>query len=120
MVLNHPTRGTRQGRPGYLIWSILDGRTALRVPWRDLLTDGRNDHVRLETIRVALIDFERKLAEFRGQHSKQLPPMPTPNAFLVELDSTEFYAELARRLADYKMRERAKRAAEETGRITHP
>lgn len=107
MVLYHAARGTKQGRPGYLVWSILDGRAALRVPWRDLLKDGKNDRPTLEMARVAMIEFERRLGEHPGG-DEALPPLPTPNARVVELDTTEFYAELTRRLEEHLRKEQAR------------
>lgn len=110
MVLYHAQRGAKQGRPGYLLWSILDGQAALRIPWRDLLTDGKKDSIRLETIRIGMIEFERRLAEHPGG-DEALPPLPTPHARVVELDTAAFYAELARRVEEYKAEE-ARRVAE--------
>lgn len=112
MALYHAARGTKQGRPGYLLWSILDGRATLRVPWQDLLKDGKNHSPTLEMVRVALIEFERDLAEYRGHGSDRVPALPTPNARMVELDTEEFYVDLARRLEEYKRTEQAQRSAE--------
>lgn len=108
MVMYHAKRGAKQGRSGYVFWSILDGRAALRIPWRDLLADGRHDTAKLEMIHVACCEFERRLGEHTGGKDK-LPPMPTANARVVELDMAAFYAELAPRVAEAKKREAARR-----------
>jgi hypothetical protein len=122
VVMYHAQRGVRQGRAGYLIWSILDGKAALRIPWRDLLAEGRRDTAKLEAIRVALCEFERKLGEYTGLPAQQLPPMPTPGAVVVELDSTDFYRELAQRVEVANRKDQAGRiiaGAREVARRFH-
>lgn len=91
-------RRAASGNNGYLHWSMLNGLFTMQIPWSDVLSsDGRLD---LDDVWGKLRELEAKLLA-RGE-GDELPPLPTPNARVVRVDSEAFNNELASRLTAYK------------------
>jgi hypothetical protein len=109
MSLTRHRRGASTGKNGgYLQWSLLDSQIALRIPFSDLLRDGRCDSQHVHRVRYELDMFERELA---ARHANDpLPALPTPNSVIIDVDQEalgEFQNDLAGRLATHLASRRA-------------
>jgi hypothetical protein len=92
-VTNH--RRAARGS-SYLCWSLLDGMATMRIPWSDILPDGRLDAELVNRLRA----FERQVAELR--QGDDWPPLPTANAKIHRIDNSVFERDLTVRLESYR------------------
>lgn len=83
-------------RGSYLCWSILDGTVTIRMPWTDVLVDGRLPAQTYDTLRK----FERQVEE-RIDKGQAWPDLPTPNAVVTQIDNTAFERDLRHRREVY-------------------